>query len=256
MNSLTKFIEKRKEKKSLLLMTHIICGYPSFEDNLKELKVMEACNVDIVEIQFPFSEPIADGPLFSLANRQAIQQKVTTQQCLDFLASIKGKFSFSILMMGYYNTIFCYGQEKFIHNIKGFGVKGLIIADLNIDEGKQLHRLCTKSDLSLIQIMTPTNTPERLTKIANYGQGFIYLVARQGVTGDKTNLDEQTINFISQCREKTSLPLAVGFGISCKEDLNFLRDNADIAIIGSAILLAWKKAGEKGLTHFLQNLTN
>ena len=256
MNSLTKFIEKRKEKKPLLLMTHIICGYPNFENNLRELEIMENCGVDIVEIQFPFSEPIADGPLFSLANRQAIQQKTTTQQCLDFLDSIKGKFSFKILMMGYYNTVFCYGLEKFTTELKKLGVEGLIIADLNIDEGKKLYQLCNKNNLSLIQIMTPTNTPQRLNKIAKYSQGFIYVVARQGVTGYKTTLGEQTISFISQCRKETSLPLAVGFGISSKKDLDFLKDHADIAIIGSAILRTWEKEGAQGLTQFLQNLTN
>ena len=103
------YIEKRKKDKELLVMAHVVCGYPSFSDNMKELEIMSATGVDIVELQFPFSEPSADGPLFVKANEESLKSGTTVDQCFDFMKQVTERFSFKVLMMGYYNTAFRMG---------------------------------------------------------------------------------------------------------------------------------------------------
>ena len=123
------FITQRKQSKSPLVMTHVVCGYPSFEANLKELEIMSEFGVDFVELQFPFSEPSADGPLFVKANQQSIEQGTKVADCFDFMRQVTARFDFKVLMMGYYNTVFKMGHEKFVQQLKasggcGFGSAG------------------------------------------------------------------------------------------------------------------------------------
>ena len=108
------FIAERKQNKDLLVMAHVVCGYPSFEENMQELEIMAEAGVDLVELQFPFSEPSADGPLFVRANEQSLKAGTTVDQCFEFMAKVSARFPFKVLMMGYYNTVFKMGEEVFV----------------------------------------------------------------------------------------------------------------------------------------------
>ena len=129
------YIAERKEQKDLLVMAHVVCGYPSFEDNMQELEIMAEAGVDLVELQFPFSEPSADGPLFVKANEQSLKSGTTVDQCFEFMAQASAKFPFKILMMGYYNTAFRMGEATFVERIKEAKA---IKSYLNIDELKTI----------------------------------------------------------------------------------------------------------------------
>ncbi|MBC8180679.1 tryptophan synthase subunit alpha [candidate division KSB1 bacterium] len=249
---LEKYIRNRLTQKQICIMTHVIAGYPSFDDNLRALEIMAQNNVDVVEIQMPFSEPIADGPVFVYANQESLKRGTTVESYFDFMKQATSQFDFPLLMMGYYNTVFKMGDNIFLDRLKNSGGKGFIIPDLPVEEGELLFQKTKEQSLSPIQLVTPTTQVERMQKIDKAGSGFIYVVARKGVTGKKTSLSDSFDLYLEQCRQSIELPLAVGFGISNKADLDFLTGKVEIAIIGTALLKAWELDGEKGLREFFK----
>ena len=252
--SVEKYLRERLQHKDLLLMTHVVCGYPSFEDNWRELEIMAEFDVDLVELQFPFSEPSADGPLFVKANQQAIANGVRPKDCFEFMEKVTAHFPFKVLMMGYYNTAFKMGAETFVNKLSDAGGCGYILPDLPVEEATELHELSKYKGLAPIILMTPTNTEARLKILGDAAQGFIYAVARKGVTGGQTEMGDDLNAFIARCRAHTDLPIGVGFGVSQKSDLDFLRGKAEIAIIGTAALRAWEEGGEEKLQAFFSAL--
>lgn len=251
---LQSFIAERKKEKDLLVMAHVVCGYPSFEDNLKELEIMADAGVDIVELQFPFSEPSADGPLFVHANEQSLKSGTTVDQCFELMAEVSARFPFKVLMMGYYNTAFKMGEEVFIQRLKAAGGVGFILPDLPIEEAANLHALADKAGVEPIILMTPTSSDKRLAQLGSASRGMVYTVARKGVTGSKTNMGDDVVALIKRCREHTDVPIGVGFGISSKQDMDFLRGHADMAIIGTAALKIWEQSGAEGLRAFFKEM--
>ena len=253
--ALEQYLRERLQHKDLLLMTHVVCGYPSFEDNWRELEIMAEFGVDLVELQFPFSEPSADGPLFVKANQQAVNDGVRPADCFEFMEKVSRHFPFKVLMMGYYNTVFKMGESTFVDKLAAAGGAGYIVPDLPVEEAGELHRVSATKGLAPIVLMTPTNTEARLQVLGDASQGFIYAVARKGVTGGQTEMGDDLVAFIKRCRAHTALPIGVGFGISQKADLDFLRGKVDIAIIGTAALSAWEQGGESALQAFFAELT-
>lgn len=238
-----------------LLMTHVVCGYPSFEDNWRELEIMAEAGVELVELQFPFSEPSADGPLFVKANQQAIENGVHVEDCFQFMEKVSAHFPFKIVMMGYFNTVFKTGSRAFMEKLKQAGGSGFILPDLPVDEAGELHAIAQELDLDPIVLMTPTNSEARLAQLAKAARGFIYCVARKGVTGSHTDMSSEVADFIARCRQHTQLPLAIGFGVSQKSDIDFIAEHGDIAVIGTAALKAWESGGEHELKGFFNQLT-
>lgn len=251
---LDEYLRKRLQRKKICLMTHIIAGYPSFEANLKELDIMAKNEVDVVEIQMPFSEPIADGPIFVRANQMSLGRGTTVDQYFRFMEQAAARFDFPMLMMGYYNPVFKMGEANFLNRLQSAGGRGFIIPDLPIEEGRDLFERAKQMGLAAIPLMTPSSTEQRLQEIGKAGSGFVYVVARKGVTGEHTKFEDAFADYIQKCRRATELPLAVGFGISQKQDLDFLISHVEMAIIGTRILEIWENIGEEGLQAFLQEI--
>jgi len=251
---LENYLRERQQNKDLLVMTHVVCGYPSFEDNWKELEIMAEFGVDIVELQFPFSEPSADGPLFVRANELALRAGVSPEDCFAFMKKVSDHFPFKVLMMGYYNTVFKMGNEHFLQRLEAAGGCGYILPDLPVDEARELHALSENYDLAPVLLMTPTSTDKNLKKIGAASRGMIYAVARKGVTGGKTDMGVELDQYLARCRAHTRLPIGVGFGVSSRADIDFLRGRADMAIIGTAALRAWEEGGEEALRKFFTAL--
>lgn len=220
---LQSYIAERKRGKDILVMAHVVCGYPSFEENMQELEIMAEAGVDLVELQFPFSEPSADGPLFVHANEESLKAGTTIDQCFKFMAEVSARFPFKVLMMGYYNTAFKMGEERFVERVKEAGGVGYILPDLPVEEAVNLHRLSEEAGIEPIILMTPTSSDKRLAKLGLASRGMVYAVARKGVTGSKTNMGDDVLALIERCRQHTNMPIGVGFGISSKSDLDFLR---------------------------------
>ena len=248
------YIEQRKQSKDLLVMAHVVCGYPSFAANMEALEIMAEVGVDLVELQFPFSEPSADGPLFVKANEQSLKAGTTVDQCFEFMKLASERFAFKILMMGYYNTAFKMGEDVFVKRIQEAGGVGYILPDLPVEESDNLHRLSAEAGIEPIILMTPTSSEKRLAQLGAASRGMVYVVARRGVTGSKTNMGDDVTSLVARCRQHTSVPIGVGFGISSKADLDALRGSADLAIIGTAALKTWEALGAAGLKIFFKDL--
>ena len=252
---LEKFIRAELEKKKILLMTHLVLGYPSFDENYEVIREMAEAEVELVELQIPFSEPIADGPTILFANQKAIDNRVSVKDCLDFIARVTGDFpGIRFLIMTYYNILFSYGEEEFIKVAGSKGIHGFIIPDLPPEEGRSYIEACRKSRLNSIFIFTPTSTAERLKVLGEVSSGFVYCVGRKGVTGSNTPFDQNLNDQIQRYREAVSLPLALGFGVQSKEDVDFLTGKADIAVIGSQLIRIHDQEGTSAVGNFLKSV--
>src|SRR5262245_49412592 len=240
MTPLETYIRQRQKQKKLLLMTHAVVGYPSLEANMAMLEAMQRADVDLVELQLPFSEPIADGPVFVRANQRALEAGMHWERYVSFMQRAASAFDFKILLMGYYNSVLQMGHEAFCACLAEHGASGCIIADLPPQEAGDLLRHADAHQLSPVVMMTPTNSVPRLQEIARQARGLVYCVARRGVTGKQTHLDDSLEGFMARCRRATSLPLALGFGLRTGPDLRRLHGLADLGILGPALLPAWE----------------
>ena len=256
MVNLVSYMRDRLESRRILLMTHVIVGFPSIEANWRMLEIMQDAGVDMVELQMPFSEPIADGPSFARANQLAIDRGIRLDQYFELVGRASAAFDFPHLMMGYYNTVFRMGHAAFCQRLSASGAQGYIVPDLPFEEYDDLRALSQQSGLSPILLMTPTNASERLAAIGQHARGFVYAVARKGVTGKRTALDEGLGDFVTRCRRYTDLPLALGFGLRTGADVRQLQGTVEMAIVGSALLDAWEEGGETGYREFLRDLTS
>ena len=215
---LTQYLAEKFSQRKLLLMTHAVVGYPSLEANWQMLECMQEAGVDLLELQLPFSEPIADGPWFIKANQGALDNGLGWDNYFDFVARASAAFDFPLLFMGYYNSVYQMGHETFCQRLQEAGAYGFIIADLPPQDALDLHGKAQSHDLDPILLMTPTNTDARLQAIADQASGFIYCVARKGVTGQHTDLHQAVADYLQRCRTVTNLPLALGFGIKGPDD--------------------------------------
>ena len=241
-------------KKKILLMTHLVLGYPSFEINREVIRQMVENGVDLIELQIPFSEPVADGPMILKANQESIAKGVKLEQCLGFAAEITAEFHIPFLFMTYYNILYKYGLEEFIDRAYNINIQGFIVPDLPPEEGNEYIEQMRSRHMAPVNIFAPTSTKERMQLLAQNGAGFIYCVARRGVTGKKTDFDHDFDEYIARCRSATDLPLAVGFGIRSREDVDFLTGKADIAVIGTETIRLVNEKGAEAVGPFIAGL--
>lgn len=251
---LEKYLRKRREHDDILLMTHIVLGYPSFDTNREVVRQMVENGVDCIEMQIPFSEPMADGPVIMKANLDSLAGGTRVEECLVFGAEMARTYDIAFLYMTYYNIIFKYGEEKFIDQCAAAGIQGLIVPDLPPDQSDSFFNWARRKDIAPILIYSPTSTEERMKEIDKAGSGFIYCVARRGVTGKKSELNVDFDAYMQRCRRATDKPLAVGFGIQNKDDVAALRNKADIAVIGSETIRLVDAEGPGAVGTFIAGL--
>lgn len=260
MNKIDKQIQKIKTEKRLGLMTHVVVGYPTLPKTISLVKVMEKMGVDFVELQIPFSDPLADGPTIMKACEESLSNGTKVRDAFRIAQKLSKTISAPLLFMAYYNTVYKYGTGKFCRDAKKMGISGLIVPDMPIEEEGEEHfmRCCQKYRLKIIRVISPASTSERLIKNARIADGFVYFTARQGITGVKETLDPKLIANLERVRKYFSIPIAVGFGISKKEHLQALKPHADIAVVGSAIINVVNKANpnnlEKNVENFMQSI--
>lgn len=243
------------------LMTHVIVGYPSLAATEHIIKIMDELEVAYIELQIPFSDPLADGPTIMKACEKALENGTKVKDAFILAKKLSKQIKAHLLFMAYFNTVFTYGVEKFCKDAKAAGIVGLIVPDMPLDEEGEEHfnSYCKKYGLLNIRVLSPASTPQRIKKNAQIGTGFVYCTARQGITGvgGKT-LDPKTIEYLKLVKREFRLPLAVGFGISEKKHIAMLEGVADIAVIGSAIVdiinRSNKEKIEKDLTNFITSL--
>jgi len=248
------YIKDKLKEKEILLMTHLVIGYPSLEDSYAIIEKMVAAGVDIMELQIPFSEPIADGPVILHANQQVLAGGLTVRQALDFAEKAASDFDIPFLFMSYYNILYKYGISEFTDTMSRGGLQGAIVADLPPEEGADYLAAMDSHGLAPILIFSPATSDERMQYLASHGRGFVYCVARKGVTGGQTSFSEELDSYLARCRRATDLPLALGFGVKSREDIDFLKGRADIAVIGTQTIRLVDKMGVDAVTGFIAGL--
>lgn len=247
-------IRERLKEKDILLMTHIVVGYPSFEDSFRIVEAMVNAGVDLMELQIPFSEPIADGPVILHANQKSLAEGATVEKCFNFAGKVTRTFDIPFLFMSYYNILFKLGVDRFISRMAEENMWGAIVPDLPPEEGVDYLRAMENHNLAPIFIFSPTTSDERMKYIGSFGKGLIYCVARKGVTGLDTRFSTQLGGYLDRCRAATSLPLALGFGVKDKGDVDFLRGRADIAVIGTQTIRLVERDGIDAVGPFIRGL--
>jgi len=248
------YIRQRLADRDILLMTHIVLGYPSMAASLEIAAAMVEAGVDLMELQIPFSEPMADGPVILKANQRALADGVTVSQCMDAAATLARTHPIPFLFMTYYNILFKYGVERFAQAMADRQLRGAIIPDLPPEEGRGYLDAMAARGLAPIFIFAPTTPASRMTFLAEHARGFIYCVARKGVTGRETDFSSDLDDYLGRCRRATDLPLAVGFGVKNRNDVDFLRGKADIAVVGTETIRVVDAQGVSAVGPFVRGL--
>lgn len=246
MNKIDEQLNKIKQQNRLGLMTHVVVGYPSLEETVELVKVMYTSGVDFVELQIPFSDPLADGPTIMKACEDSLKNGTKVKDAFEIASKLSSEIQIPLIFMAYFNNVFQYGIKKFCEDAQKAGISGLIIPDFPLEEEENEHlgEYTKKNGMHLIRVLSPASTDERLQKNSKIASGFIYFTARQGITGAKSELDPKLIQNLKNVKKFINLPLAVGFGISKKAHVDSLKGSAEmnkffaaqIAVVGSAIL--------------------
>ncbi|MFA6106540.1 MAG: tryptophan synthase subunit alpha [Patescibacteria group bacterium] len=260
MNKINSQLNKIKRENRLGLMTHIVIGYPSLKESLGLAKLMARLGVDFIELQLPFSDPMADGPTIMAANKAALDNGTKVKDCFKVMKELSRQVDIPLIFMGYFNTVHSYGAEKFCCDARQAGASGLIFPDIPLEEEKEEHfiKSAKMNNLIPIRLLSPASTPLRMKKNAEVADGFLYFVGRKGTTGAKARLDSELNFHLKKLKKYFNIPIAVGFGISKPEHIRALKGRAEIAVIGSACLNAYdsspKGQGLKAMEKFLKPL--
>jgi tryptophan synthase alpha chain len=252
---LEEHIRRRLRDKPLLIMTHIVIGYPSFRESWALARTMVEAGVDLMELQIPFSEPMADGPVILQANQKALEAGSSVSKCFDFARELAEQLPIPLLFMSYYNILFKYGVARFASDMKRAGLVGAIVPDLPLEEGEEYAAAMLAEGLDPIRLFAPNTTDKRMQRIAEASSGMVYCVARKGVTGQKTDFSLDLSGYLARARRATTLPLAVGFGLKERADVDFVRGKADVAVVGSESLNVLNRAGLRAVGDFIRTLT-
>jgi tryptophan synthase alpha chain len=251
---LESYLRDRLKQRDVLIMTHIVIGYPSFEESFRLVETMVNAGVDLMELQIPFSEPIADGPVILHANQKALSGGASVQKCFDFAQKVTRTFDIPFLFMSYYNILYKYGVDRFSKRMVREGIRGAIVPDLPHEEGAEYLGAMGRYNLAPIFIYSPTTSDDRMKAIGTFARGFIYCVARKGVTGIDTDFSGQLEGYLGRCRAATDLPLALGFGVKDRADVDFIIGKADIAVIGTQTIRLMEKEGIGAVGRFIRGL--
>jgi len=237
------------------LIPYLTVGYPSLETTLEMIPLLASSGCDLIELGIPFSDPLADGATIQRASYHALNRGVTPELCLETANKLKAKVNVPMVFMTYFNPVFSYGLDKFCGDCASSGISGLIIPDLPPEEGKELEDVSLRHELDLIYLLAPTSTDERIEIVARRSRGFIYLVSMTGVTGSRDRLPRELESFVSKVRQRSRLPLCVGFGISNPDEAKRVARAADGVIIGSRIIqLLEEKDGISKVRSFIREL--
>ncbi|MGD9200604.1 MAG: tryptophan synthase subunit alpha [Chitinispirillia bacterium] len=248
MNGMERIRETFIKKKKLKVMTHVIGGYPDLEMCENIIYLMAQKGVDLIEIQLPFSDPIADGPVIVQANHHALKKGVSTESVFTMLKRVRKTVSIPLLIMSYLNPLYSFGIEKVIRRVQSIGLDGFIVPDCPIEETElRFPELCRKNGLAFVPLITPATGKERIFQISQYCDSpFVYAVLRFGVTGRKTMLDNNTVEYLEMIKTITKRYVAAGFGIRDSLQLNALSEKADCGVVGSALIQKISHSLEEG----------
>ncbi|WP_146873358.1 tryptophan synthase subunit alpha [Halovibrio variabilis] len=226
-----------KQQNRPALVSYLTAGDPDADTSRRLLHGLPSAGVDIIELGMPFSDPMADGPAIQKAALRALNNGQTQAKTLEMVRHFREENSTTpIVLMGYYNPIFCYGVERFLADAARAGVDGLIVVDLPPEHDEELCTPAAQHSIDFIRLATPTTDAKRLPKVLANASGFIYYVSVAGVTGGSAPTSERLESSVAKLREHTELPIAVGFGIRTAEQAATIGRFSDAVVVGSALV--------------------
>jgi len=237
MGKISDTFARTKAEGRLALVAYATCGFPSPQTTPSIVQALVEGGADVIELGIPFSDPVADGATIQKASFRALEGGTTVALCLDIVGQVRARNDNTpLVLMSYANPLLAFGVDAFVDAAAAAGVDGLIIVDLPPEEGVDLRGRCRAKGIDNILLVAPGSDDERIGRIAAEASGFIYCVSVAGVTGVRAELPAGLPDFLARVRRQTSLPLAVGFGVSRPEHLRSLHGLADAAVVGSAIV--------------------
>ena len=213
----------------------VTCGDPDLETTAAVVRSAVENGADLIELGIPFSDPTAEGPVIQAASLRALKAGTTTDKIFDLVRKLRRDVTVPMVFMTYANVVFSYGADKFISTCREIGIDGIILPDLPFEEKDEFLPLCRENGVDLTSLIAPTSE-SRIAKIAADADGFLYIVSSLGVTGTRSEIKTDLSSIVEIVRQNTSVPCAIGFGISTPEQARKMADISDGAIVGSAIV--------------------
>jgi tryptophan synthase alpha chain len=241
----TRFAALKKEGRAALV-TFTMAGDPDYETSLVIAKALPKAGADVIELGMPFTDPMADGPAIQAAGLRALKAGQRMTKTLAMVREFrKDDNETPIVLMGYYNPIYIYGNDRFLADAKAAGVDGLIVVDLPPEEDEELCLPSLKAGLNFIRLATPTTDDKRLPKVLTNTSGFVYYVSITGITGAAAPDTAKVTNAVARIKRHTKLPVAVGFGVRTAEQARAIAEGADGVVVGSVLVDALRQNLDK-----------
>ena len=230
-------IRRRTQDDSIRVIPFLTVGFPDVEATLELVPALEEAGAAAIELGVPFSDPLAEGPTIQKSSYHALAQGVTLARCLEVSTELRRRgVRVPLVLMGYYNPFLAYGLEEVAADAQKAGVDGFIVPDLPVEEIAPMLDACRRHKVALVPLLAPTSTDERIKESCASAQGFIYCVSLVGITGARDRPLPEAEALVQRVRQNTSLPLAVGFGISRREQVDALAGSVDAVVVGSALV--------------------
>jgi len=243
-NRLRKTIARARKYKSKLFCAYVTLGFPTLSRTEDVVLALERAGTSILELGFPFSDPLADGPTIQHSSEQAIRGGVRIEDAFKLMRKLRKKgFALPVLFFSYLNPIVRHGVERTLSELKRSGFDGLIVPDLPIEEGSVMEQLCRLENLSLVYLAAPTTSKKRMRVIVRRSSEFIYYVSLRGVTGARHRLPSDLLGKLKTIKKMTKKPVLAGFGVSRPEQARSIARVADGIVVGSAIIDRLRKGG-------------
>jgi tryptophan synthase alpha chain len=233
---ISRLFESAQSGKRKVLIAYLTAGDPTPEHTPGLVAALERGGCDLLELGIPFSDPIADGPVIQRGADRALRAGTSVSNVLEIAAQIRKQSEIPLLLFTYLNPVLRYGLDRLGQDAKAAGIDGCLMIDLSVEEAGPYTEAMRKHGLDTVFLAAPTSTPRRLKLAAQYSSGFIYLVSRTGVTGERESLSGNVEPLVKALRAETGLPLAVGFGISTPEQVRATASAADGVVVGSAFV--------------------
>lgn len=226
------------------LVTYITAGDPSLARTRDLLFALERAGADVIELGVPFSDPLADGPVIQRATERALAGGTTLDDVLGLVAAVRHTLGVPMVLFTYANPIVRMGLDAFAARAAAAGVDGVLLLDVPLEEAGEVHARLESKGIDTIFLLSPTTTPERIREAARLGRGFLYAISRLGVTGVRDQVAEGAEQLAARIRRETTLPIALGFGISRPEHVRAIGRWADAAVVGSGLVQVIADSGD------------
>jgi tryptophan synthase alpha chain len=231
-----RLFDRLRAERRPALIAYITAGDPSPERTPELIAALERGGADLIELGVPFSDPIADGPVIQRGSDRALKAGTRVSTVLDIAAAIRQRSQIPLLLFTYMNPVLRYGLEALARDAAARGIDGCLLTDLSVEEAEPYVGAMRNAGLDTVFLAAPTSTQRRLELVAKYSTGFVYLVSRTGVTGERSTVSDSVVPLVSAMRGVTGLPLAVGFGISNAEQVRAVGAVADGVVVGTAVV--------------------